>query len=81
MTLGAFDLFEGLDIFMLRAVHNGKNLGDEMSFISGPVAARASIKWLQNLSLACVFFRAFIGYKGSARTRKTLCLIKIRFSR
>ena len=44
MTFRAFDLFEGLDIFVLGAVHDGKDFGDEVRFIAGPVAACAGIQ-------------------------------------
>ena len=43
VTLGAFDLLEGLDVFVLGAVHNGENLRDEVSFIPGPMATGACI--------------------------------------
>ena len=47
MTLRTFDLFEGLDIVVLGAVHNGEDFGHEMGLISRPMTARTSIKWLQ----------------------------------
>ena len=50
VTLGAFDLLEGLDIFMLRAVHDGKNLCDEAGLISRPVASRTGIKRFQSFA-------------------------------
>ena len=34
VALGAFDLLEGLNVFLLGAVHDGKNLGHEVRFIS-----------------------------------------------
>ena len=46
MTLRTFDLFEGLDVVVLGAVHNGENFGHEMAFISRPMAACTGIKWL-----------------------------------
>jgi len=33
MTLGTFDLFEGLNIVVFRAVHDGEDLGHEVRFI------------------------------------------------
>ncbi len=47
MALGAFDLLEGLDIFMLRAVEDGKNFRDEVRFVSRPMTTCTSIKRLQ----------------------------------
>ena len=47
MTLGAFDLFEGLDVFVLWPVHDGENFRDKMLFIAGPMATCASIKRFQ----------------------------------
>ena len=44
VTLGAFDLLEGLDVLVLGAVHDGKNFGDEVALISGPLATRAGVK-------------------------------------
>ena len=37
MTFGAFDLFEGLDVVMLGAVHDRKDLGNEAGFTAGPL--------------------------------------------
>jgi len=34
MTLGTFDLLEGLDIFMLGPVHNREDLGGKVGFIA-----------------------------------------------
>ena len=50
MTLGAFDLLEGLDVLMFGAVHNRKDFGHEMGFISRPVTARTRIKRLHENS-------------------------------
>ena len=47
MAFGAFDLFEGLDVFVFGPVHNGKNFSYEMAFIARPMTSRASIKWFQ----------------------------------
>ena len=44
MTLGAFDLLEGLDVVMLGAVHDGEDLRDEARFVSGPLAAGAAVE-------------------------------------
>ena len=38
MTFGAFDLLEGLDVVVLRAVHDREDLGDEAGFTAGPLA-------------------------------------------
>jgi hypothetical protein len=43
VALGAFDLFECLDVVVLRAVHDRKDLGDEASFIAGPLACGTAI--------------------------------------
>jgi hypothetical protein len=43
MALRAFDLLEGLDVLVFRAVHDRENLCDEMGLITGPVAARACV--------------------------------------
>jgi len=37
VTFGALYLLKGLDILMLRAVHNGKNLCHEVGFVTGPL--------------------------------------------
>ena len=44
VALGALDLLEGLDVVVLGAVHNGKDLGDEMGFIARPLTARTCVK-------------------------------------
>ena len=51
MALGAFDLFEGLDIVVLGTVHDGENFGHEMGLISRPMAACTGIKWLHTHAL------------------------------
>ena len=38
VTLGAFDLFEGLDVVVLGAVHDREDLGNEAGFTAGPLA-------------------------------------------
>lgn len=38
VTLGAFDLLEGLDIVVLGTVHDRENLCNEAGFTSGPLA-------------------------------------------
>ena len=43
VTLGAFDLLEGLDILMFGAVHDREDLGNEASFTTGPLAGGAAI--------------------------------------
>ena len=52
MTLRTFDLFEGLDIVVLGAVHDGENFGHEMGFITRPMTACACVKRLHNDSLS-----------------------------
>jgi single-stranded DNA-specific DHH superfamily exonuclease len=39
MAFRAFDLLECLDVLVLGAVHDGQDLGDEVRFITRPVAA------------------------------------------
>ena len=39
VTFGAFDLFEGLDVVMLGAVHDRKDLGNEAGFTAGPLTS------------------------------------------
>lgn len=46
MAFGAFDLLKGLDVGVFRTVHNGENFGDEMIFITGPLARGAIVKRL-----------------------------------
>lgn len=43
VALGAFDLFECLDVFVFGAVHDGEDLGQKMRFIAGPLAARTGV--------------------------------------
>jgi len=43
LTLGAFDLLEGLDVVVLGAVHDGENFGDEMGFTAGPLTGGTNI--------------------------------------
>ena len=43
MALRAFDLLEGLDVLVFGAVHDREDLGDEMSFIPGPMTARTCV--------------------------------------
>lgn len=50
VTLGTFDLFEGLDVFILGAVHDGKNFSNKMRFIPGPLTTRTCVEWLQCFS-------------------------------
>ena len=38
VTLGTFDLLEGLDVVMLGAVHDREDFGDEACFTAGPLA-------------------------------------------
>ncbi len=47
MAFGAFDLLEGLNVFMFGAVHDGEDFCGKMLFIAGPVTTRAGVKWLQ----------------------------------
>jgi hypothetical protein len=44
MTFGAFDLFKGLDVLMLGAVHNRQDFSYKMGFIARPLTARTRIK-------------------------------------
>jgi len=37
VTLGAFDLFEGLDVVVFRPVHDREDLGNEAGFTAGPL--------------------------------------------
>ena len=37
VTLGTFDLFEGLDVVVLGAVHDREDLGNEAGFTAGPL--------------------------------------------
>ena len=46
MALRALDLLEGLNVVVLGTVHDGEDLGHEMSLISGPMTACTGIKWL-----------------------------------
>ena len=39
VTLGTFDLLEGLDVVVLGAVHDRENLGNEAGFTAGPLAS------------------------------------------
>ena len=39
VTLGTFDLFEGLDVVVLGAVHDREDLGNEAGFTAGPLAS------------------------------------------
>ena len=39
VTLGAFDLFEGLDVVVFGAVHDREDLGNEAGFTAGPLAS------------------------------------------
>ena len=39
MTLGAFDLFESLDIIVFGTVHDRENLSDEASLAAGPLTS------------------------------------------
>ena len=55
MTLGALDLLEGLNVFVLGAVHDGEDLRDEVRFVTGPVAARACVEWFQGFPLGCAY--------------------------
>jgi hypothetical protein len=50
VALGAFDLFEGLDIIVLGAVHDGEYLGDETGLTSGPLARGTNVSGLHRLS-------------------------------
>ena len=43
MALGAFNLLESLDVVMLRAIHNRKNLGEEVVFFPGPLTTRTCV--------------------------------------
>jgi len=43
MTLGAFDLFEGLDIFVLGAVHDREDLGNKAGFTAGPLTSGTAV--------------------------------------
>jgi hypothetical protein len=54
VALRALDLLEGLDVFVLGAVHDGQDFRDEVRFIAGPVAARAGVERFQNASLSKV---------------------------
>lgn len=67
MTLGTFDLLEGLDIFMFRTVHDGKDLRDELIFISGPLASGAGVKWFQRI--LSVFLDDYIHRESAFRTK------------
>ena len=46
VAFGTFDLLKGLDVGVFRTVHNGENFGDEMIFITGPLARGAIVKRL-----------------------------------
>ena len=46
MAFGAFDLLEGLDVFVFRPVHDREDFCDKMLFIARPVAACAGIERL-----------------------------------
>ncbi len=60
VALGAFDLFEGLNIIVFGAVHDGKNFRDEMSFVSGPLATGTSVERLQkNLVVRRVIMKPY----------------------
>ena len=39
MTFRTFDLFKGLDVIMLGAIHDRENLGDEAGFTAGPLTS------------------------------------------
>ena len=43
LALRAFDLFEGLNIFMLGTVHDAQDFGQELAFVARPVTAGTSV--------------------------------------
>ena len=51
MTLGAFDLLEGLDVFVFGPVHDRQDFRVEVGFIAGPVAIGTRIQRLQEMIL------------------------------
>ncbi len=43
VALGALDLLEGLNIVVLRPVHDGKNFGDETLLAAGPLTGGTNV--------------------------------------
>ena len=43
VAVGAFDLLEGLNVVVFRAVDDAQDLSGEPGFVAGPAARRASI--------------------------------------
>jgi hypothetical protein len=72
VTLGAFDLLEGLDIFVLGPVHDRKDFGDEVGFVTRPVTARTSIQRFKHYLFPedPVRFKRDIGITGIDRRRQ-----------
>ena len=73
VTLGTFDLFEGLDVVVFGAVHDGEDLGDEGVFATGPLAGLTHIRGFHRLTS---FFMT--GSRGSSRIKSIdLGLVKL----
>ena len=53
MAFGAFDLLEGLDVLLLRPVHDREDLCHEVRFIARPLTAGAVIQRFHPSSFGC----------------------------